>query len=151
MTEIRRIRAGEAAVVTDLWDEMARSADDGGPLSERGRRNITAMLAAAADHEEVFCLVAENDGELIAFTVGRTVRDPLLPGVGGEIEEFYVTPPARASGLSRALADAAMEQLRAMGAGIIWHHVCRDDNAAQGFWQHLGFEGDTIRFALYPA
>ena len=150
MTAIRRIRAGEAAVVTDLWDDMARSADDGGPLSARGRRNITAMLTLAADHDEVFCLVAEKDGHIVAFTVGRLVREQLLPGVGGEIEEFYVIPAARASGLSRALADAVMEQLRSMGAGIIWHHVCRDDQAAQGFWQHLGFEGDTIRFALYP-
>jgi hypothetical protein len=46
--EIRRILQTEAEAVTDLWDEAGRSVPDGGPLKERGRRNIAAMLVLAA-------------------------------------------------------------------------------------------------------
>jgi GNAT superfamily N-acetyltransferase len=150
MLEIRRIRPDEAEAVTELWDQMARSNVDGGPLTTCGRRNITAMLREAAAHAEVFGLVAVEGGQIVGFTVARTSRHPLLPGVAGEIEEFYVTSAARSRGVSRALAEATRARLRSMGAGVVWHYVCREDTVAQGFWQHLGFASDTVRFALYP-
>jgi hypothetical protein len=49
--EIRRIRQDDAEAVTDLWDEAGRSVPDGGPLKERGRRNIAAMLVLAASSQ----------------------------------------------------------------------------------------------------
>jgi hypothetical protein len=48
MVEIRRIRDDEADLVAGLWDEMNRAVPDGGPLTERGRRNIALMLRASA-------------------------------------------------------------------------------------------------------
>jgi len=149
MVEITRIRASEADAVTRLWDDMARATPDGGPLTERGARNITRMLRASAVHSEVFCLVARAGDEIVGFTVGQLTRDPLLPGVGGEVHELYVMPDARNSGISRRLADEAVARLRRLGAGIIWKHVCSDDREAHRFWAALGFEGDTTRFALY--
>jgi GNAT superfamily N-acetyltransferase len=149
MVETNGIRVHEAETVTRLWDEMARATPDGGPLTDRGARNITRMLRASTAHPEVFCLVARDGDDIVGFTMGQLTRDPLLPGVGGEVHELYVVPRARGEGVSRRLADAAIGRLRRMGAGLIWTHVCADDRDAHNFWAALGFEGDAIRFALY--
>jgi GNAT superfamily N-acetyltransferase len=149
MVEITRIRADEAETVTRLWDQQARAIPDGGPLTERGARNITRMLRASATHPELFCLVARAGDEIVGFTVGQLTRDPILPGVAGEVHEFYVVPGARGAGTSRRLAEAAVARLRRSGARTIWKHVCVDDRDAHGFWATLGFKGDTTRFALY--
>jgi GNAT superfamily N-acetyltransferase len=149
MVEISRIRTDEAETVTWLWDEMVRSTPDGGPLTERGARNITRMLRASAVHPEVFCLVARDGDQIVGFTVGQLTRDPLLPGTGGEVHELYVVPKARGARISRHLADEAVQRLRRLGAKVIWKHVCRDDRVAHEFWADRGFEGDTTRFALY--
>lgn len=149
MVEITPIRADEAEAVTRLWDEMAQSVPDGGPLTERGARNITRMLRASAVHPDVFCLVAREGDTIVGFTVGELTRDPLLPGIGGEVHELYVVPDARGAGTSGRLAESAVAGLRASGAGLIWKHVCVDDREAHDFWNTLGFEGDTTRFALY--
>jgi GNAT superfamily N-acetyltransferase len=149
MVEISRIKADEAEAVTRLWDDMARATPDGGPLTERGARNITRMLRASAVHPEVFCLVARDRSEIVGFTVGQLTRDPLLPGAGGEVHELYVVPAARGARVSRRLADEAVERLRRLGARVIWKHVCADDREAHEFWANRGFQGDTTRLALY--
>jgi GNAT superfamily N-acetyltransferase len=149
MVEISRIEADEAEAVTQVWDEMARATPDGGPLTPQGARNITRMLRAAAAHPEVFCLVARDGSRIVGFAVGQLTRDPLLPGIGGEVHELYVVPDARGEGTSRRLAEAAVTRLRHLGAGIVWKHVCVDDRDAHAFWATLGFAGDTTRFALY--
>jgi ribosomal protein S18 acetylase RimI-like enzyme len=149
MVEITRIRADEAETVTRLWDESAQGIPDGGPLTERGARNITRMLRASATHLEVFCLVARDGSEIVGFVVGQLTRSPVLPGVAGEVQEHYVVPSARGAGISRGLAETAVTRLRRLGAGVIWTHVCVDDREAHEFWRAVGFEGDTTRFALY--
>jgi ribosomal protein S18 acetylase RimI-like enzyme len=150
MDEIRRIRADEAELVTQLWDDACRAVPGGAPLSERGRRKIARMLHAAAEHPEVFCLVADEDGRIVGYTVGRVSGDPLEPGLVGELEDLYVVPDARDRSVGRRLAEAAITRLRDIDAGVIWAHVDADDEAAQAFWAALGLKGDVVRFSLYP-
>jgi ribosomal protein S18 acetylase RimI-like enzyme len=151
MVEIRRIHAHEAELVTELWDRMGREVPDGGPLTERGRRNIEAMLRAAAADFQVFCLVAVDAGQIVGFVVGEFSRGPLLPGTAGDLQELYVVPAARHLGASRRLAEAAAARFHEHGASPVWTHVCADNQEAQRFWTGLGFEGDAVRFVLYPA
>lgn len=103
--EIRRIHQGEGDVVGELWDRMCREDEDGGPLTERGRRDLSRMLAMSAWHRDAFCLVAVDGVQVIGFVNGRTgIGDGLLPGVLGEIDSLYVVPEERDKGISRALA-----------------------------------------------
>jgi hypothetical protein len=95
--EIRRIRQTEAEAVTDLWDEAGRSVPDGGPLKERGRRNIAAMLVLAASSHRVACFV---DDALRGFVLAELAEDGLLPCQYGRIEELYARGHAE---LERAL------------------------------------------------
>ncbi len=55
MAEIRRIADGEGETVAALWEEQNRTGIDGGPLSERGRRNIARTLDIAAWHAGSRC------------------------------------------------------------------------------------------------
>ena len=84
MTAIRRIRADEAAVVTDLWDDMARSADDGGPLSARGRRNRHPHPVRLGSFEhDVRVLTREREPEPPRERPGRKCLTPTF-GLGCE-------------------------------------------------------------------
>jgi GNAT superfamily N-acetyltransferase len=147
--EIRRIRDGEGAAVGHMWDRMCREVPDGGPLTERGRRNLSRMLDVSAWHRDAFCLVA-CDGDVIGFVNGRIdVEDGLLPGQGGQIDSLYVLPDWRGKGVSSALAVAAIEWLRERGAHTIRYLSCVDAETDHEFWRSLGFEPDMVCLSSY--
>jgi GNAT superfamily N-acetyltransferase len=151
VVEIRRIRDDEGDLVAALWDEMNRSVPDGGPLTERGRRNIALMLRASAWHLRAFCLVAVDGERIVGFVNGTLdTGDGLLPGAIGEIDALYVVPDARGQGTSRRLAQAAVAWLREHDA--VWtirFLVCAEATDAIEFWSKLGFEADMRCMSLY--
>jgi GNAT superfamily N-acetyltransferase len=148
--EIRRINQGEGGTVGDLWDRMCREVEDGGPLTERGRRDLSGMLAMSAWHRDAFCLVAVDGVQVIGFVNGRaSIGDGLLPGVSGEIDSLYVVPEERGKGISRALAEAAVDWLREQGAHTIRYLSCADARDDHRFWRGLGFAPDMVCLSLY--
>ncbi len=147
---IRRIQESEGAAVGALWDRMCRETEDGGPLTEQGRRNLSRMLAMSAWHRDAFCLVAVADGGIVGFVNGRTdVEDGLLPGMAGQIDSLYVVPEQRRRGISRALAEAAVALLRERGAHTVRYLSCADAHDDHRFWQDIGFEPDMVCLSLY--
>jgi hypothetical protein len=140
--EIRRIRQTEAEAVTGLWDEAGRSVPDGGPLKERGRRNIAAMLVLAASSHRAACLV---DDELNGFVLAELAEDGLLPCQYGRIEELYARGDAE---LERALVEAAVDWLWQHDVFVIRAEIALDEPGAE-LLQELGFEPEATRFGLY--
>ncbi len=148
--EIRRIRESEGNTVGDLWDRMCREIEDGGPLTEQGRRNLSRMLGMSAWHRNAFCLVAVEGDRIVGFVNGRIDNeDGLLPCLGGEIDSPYVLPAERAKGTSRALAEAAVTWLLDHEAHTIRYLSCSDAVDDHRFWQGLGFEPDMVCLSLY--
>ena len=108
------------------------------------------MLDIAAWHERQLCLVAVEDEQIVGFACARIdAGTGLLPGLVGEIDALYVTPPARRRGTSSALATAVVAELRARGVGVIHNLVCIADDEEQAFWQAQGFERDMVCLSLY--
>jgi hypothetical protein len=140
--EIRRIRQTEAEAVADLWDEAGQSVPDGGPLKERGRRNIAAMLVLAASSHRAACFV---DDELNGYVFAELAEDGLLPCQYGRVEELYARGDAE---LERALVDAAVDWLWQHDVFVIRAEVALDEPGA-ALLQELGFEPETTRFGLY--
>ena len=112
-SEIRRIDEDQAAAVTELWDRMCRETPDGGPLTARGRRNITRMLQIASWHHETCCLVAttgtddtdDTDGtdgtDVIGFVVARLdAGDGLAAGSDRRDSRVCTSYPRRSTVLS---------------------------------------------------
>jgi GNAT superfamily N-acetyltransferase len=148
--EIREIQQSEGETVGGLWDRMCRETEDGGPLTDQGRRNLSRMLAMSAWHRDAFCLVAVDGVQLVGFVNGRvSIGDGLLPGVAGEIDSLYVVPEQRGQGISRALAEAAVTWLRDQGARTIRYLSCVDATDDHRFWQGLGFRSDMVCLSLY--
>lgn len=139
--EIRRIRQTEAEAVTELWDEAGRSVPDGGALTERGRRNIAAMLVLAASSHRAACFV--DDG-LNGFVLAELVQDGLLPGQLGLVEELYARGDAE---LERALIRAAVDWLWQHEVFVIRTELDLGDSAE--VVESLGFEAETTRYGLY--
>ncbi|MGI5341701.1 GNAT family N-acetyltransferase [Streptomyces sp. CA-181903] len=143
--EIRRIHEDEGGAVGALWDRMCRETEGGGPLAAPARRNLARMLAVSAWHRDAFCLVAVEDGRIAGFVNGRIdAGDGLLPGIVGEIDALYVMPGQRDRGVERALAEAAVDLLRARDAGTVRFLSPVGDRAGQRLWRELGFEPDLV-------
>jgi hypothetical protein len=142
--EIRRIRQTEAEAVTDLWDEAGQSVPDGGPLKERGRRNIAAMLVLAASHPSAACFVAVADEP--TGLVMAELDEGLLPGRGGTVSELYARGDLA---IERALVEAATAWLFDHGACVIRSEVPLGEPGGELF-EALGFEPETVRYGLYP-
>jgi hypothetical protein len=142
--EIRRIRQTEAEAVTDLWDEAGRSVPDGGPLTDRGRRNIAAMLALAASHQRAACFVALEDDRPVGLVMAE-VDEGLLPGRAGAVAELYAGGDAASE---RALAQAAIAWLWEQGAGVIRADVPFDEPGGE-LLEALGFEPEAVRYGRY--
>ncbi|WP_030170496.1 GNAT family N-acetyltransferase [Spirillospora albida] len=148
--EIRRIHESEGDAVGALWDRMCREIEDGGPLTEQGRRSLSRMLAMSAWHRDAFCLVAVDGARITGFVNGRLDNeDGLLPCLNGEIDSLYVLPESRGTGVSRALAEAAITWLRERGAHTIRYLSCADAGDDHRFWQDFGFEPDMVCLSLY--
>jgi GNAT superfamily N-acetyltransferase len=143
-------REGEGDTVGGLWDRMCREIEDGGPLTEQGRRNLSRMLAMSAWHRDAFCLVAVEDGQVVGFVNGRIDKgDGLLPGLLGEIDSLYAVPEQRGRGISRALAEAAIGWLRDRDVRAIGYLSGAGADDDHRFWQGLGFEPDMVCLSLY--
>jgi hypothetical protein len=143
--EIRRIRQTEAEAVTDLWDEAGQSVPDGGALTERGRRNIAAMLVLAASSHRAACFVALDNGEPVGLVMAELADDGLLPGRFGRVAELYARGGAD---VERSLVQAAVAWLHDRGVPVIHAEVPLDEPGEEIF-ESLGFEREAIRFALY--
>jgi hypothetical protein len=133
--EIRRIRQTEADAVVELWD---------GPLKERGRRNIAAMLVLAASSHRAACFVAVEAERVVGFVLAELVDDGLLPCQFGRIEE-------RSAGdeeVEHALVAAALEWLYEHDVFVVRAEVALGESG-EPLLESLGFERDAIRFAHY--
>lgn len=80
---------------------------------------------------------------------GAAVEVEQLPGLVGNIDVLYVTPPTRGGGTSSALARAAIAELRARGAGVIHNLVCIEDDEAQAFWQSMVSSATVVCLSPY--
>ena len=85
--------------------------------------------------------VAEVDGELLGFALGRIKRLP--PHMGGltvgELSDVWVEPQARGQGVGRQLCRALLDWLRARQVHSVEVQVLRDNHAAWRVYERLGF------------
>jgi ribosomal protein S18 acetylase RimI-like enzyme len=89
-----------------------------------------------------------ESGELLVLFVGEgpdgftqlRFRPSLYSAArDASLDELYVVPERRGSGLGRALLDAAMEHARTGGADHIELNTSEADTAALGLYERSGF------------
>lgn len=149
MPQIRRILKDEANMVLLLWNENCLEAA-GQSLLNNELSNVEKRLIRYASHSNAFCFVAEEKNEFIGFVTACLISHPVMEeGLSGEIEELYVLPKMRRSGVGSELVKCAVNSMRTRGASIIRTQVSMESQLAQKFWQNLGWENDMTIFSFY--
>ena len=89
-------------------------------------------------HEHV-ALVAEDDGAVVAFALGRMRH----PGQG-RLSDIYVAPEARRRGIARELIREVTRRLRDEGAVVLTLDVQVGNAAARAAYEGLGFQNELL-------
>jgi ribosomal protein S18 acetylase RimI-like enzyme len=88
-------------------------------------------------------IVATSGGDIAGFcSVVAPARDDDLPPGAAEVAAIYVDPARWRAGVGRALLDAALDTLRADGAGTVVLWLLEGNDRALGFYEACGFRAD---------
>jgi [ribosomal protein S18]-alanine N-acetyltransferase len=110
-------------------------------------REYGAMVESAADEGVRRCLlVAESQGEVVGFAVGRAVgRDE----VSGELESVAVAAGTRRAGTGEALCEAVIAWCMGQGAAAVELEVRSASAGAMALYEKLGFIRVGMRKGYY--
>lgn len=98
---------------------------------------------AAEESSDWTIRIAETEaGSPVGFLMATfsTRPDFFHEASRGKIEDAWVRPEHRRSGIARALALEALGWVRSRGAGRVILQVAGRNAAGQAFWRRLGFE-----------
>ena len=135
MTTIRPAGAADMAAVADLWHEGWHSGHAG-----HVPEGLTALRTLGAFHERTPARVADttvalgDSGELLGFVMV----------VGDEVEQVFVGPAGRGTGVAAVLLAEAEKQVAAGGHAQAWLAVVVGNARARRFYEKCGWvdEGD---------
>ena len=113
------------------------------PATERG---YASYLGGQLGVPDVVILVAERDGEVVAYSyAGMEGWDYMsLRGPAGALYDIVVDPGHRGGGVGRALLDATLAELRARGAPRVVLSTAATNEAAKRLFAHAGFRPTMV-------
>jgi GNAT superfamily N-acetyltransferase len=100
-------------------------------------------------HHETRCLVAATpDGPLLGLTHFRPFARPLSATAGGFLDDLFVEPSARGTGVADALIEAVRSEGQRRGWSVIrW--ITADDNArARGVYDRMAVQTKWVTYDL---
>jgi len=107
-------------------------------------------LTRLADQERSVFLVAENQGQLVAF-VAATVEQEIpiyRTKEFGFIHDIWVEPEYRQQGIARQLVEITIERCRQMGVAQIRLDTAAINKAARKFFKSCGFRLSTMEMLI---
>lgn len=146
---VRPGRRDDASAAARLWVRSAEehtlydSVYDTGPDAEKIMRRFLADLSASS-HSCLF--VAEWEGEVVGFLSGelREGSPAFKPKSWAAVEDVYVVPDHRSSGIGNALFEAFQEWARKKGADGLSLQVAAGNARARKFYEELGFREVSV-------
>jgi ribosomal protein S18 acetylase RimI-like enzyme len=137
-TEVARLwmRSAEEHALYDLVYTPA-------PDAEKSMHRFLADLSINS-HSCLF--VAEADGEVIGFLSGelREGSPAFKPKTWAAVEDIYVTPGHRSSGVGRALFKEGQKWAKKKGADSVSLQVAAVNVRARKFYEELGFREVSV-------
>ena len=137
-------RSNESQVLATLWVRLAESQRAYGShlLPEKNRQQIRETIVRHIVSNTV--LVARDD-DIVGFVMftmetGGYQQDKKR----GIIQNLYIEPPYRDSGLGAELLQAAEEKLEQRGAETIGLEVMANNKDARRFYRRLGYEPHRV-------
>ncbi len=131
-----------------LRDYLLEHDPHSNPAQYWDREFFDACLAGLAAGTHLIWL-ARKDDEAIGFSLARLEPAWYRKSIRmGTVEEFYVAPAHRRTGIGSALAARTVEALRAGGATSISASVLQANLGALLFWQRAGFSIEAYHLFL---
>lgn len=101
------------------------------------------VIARPADARQRVLVAVAGDGRVVGFaTTGPSTDVDAEAGVDGEVDEFWVDPPAQRRGHGSRLLNACADTLRADGFSHARWWVLTADRTLQTFLAGAGWEAD---------
>ncbi len=147
---IREATLDDRAAIGRLWQELMEFHQ---PYDERFRHMKPEALDIWLEHldecmanDDHTILVAEADGELVAFAMARPGEDPPVFDVPPHVfvTNFLVTTQWRRRGLGQRLFEAIAERARTQGFREVRLSVAAENPISNAFWRGLGFEPHAV-------
>ena len=116
---------------------------DATPRTEHGYASYVRSQLA---NREVIVLVAERDSEVVGYTFAGVegVDYMSLRGPAGVLHDLVVDPGHRGLGIGRALLDATITALEALGAPRVVLSTAERNESAQRLFTRAGFRRTMI-------
>jgi GNAT superfamily N-acetyltransferase len=126
-----------------MWVDSARAAftdllPPGHEFPEPDPERWYALIGDPA----VLMLIAEEEGELVAFSTSGESRDPDAGSGAGEIRSFFVAEGRWRRGVGSALLAAALDSLREQGYTEVTLWSFDSNDRANAFYEANGFARD---------
>lgn len=99
---------------------------------------------------EVEALVAERDGELVGLAHVRPFARPLAGSVGGWLDDLFVDPAARGTGVVDALLDCVRARAVERGWSVVRWITADDNHRAQAVYDRVAARTAWVTYDLAP-
>jgi GNAT superfamily N-acetyltransferase len=143
----RCARWPDVPAVGALWQKLVEAhAELGSAFALRpgADAELPRLVAEMLDDPDAAVWVWEGPAGVSGFCTARRTRAPgSAEGQRVEITELMVSPPARRSGVGRALVETALAWASTGGARRVEVRVAAGNSTGQAFWRALGF-GDLV-------
>ena len=99
---------------------------------------MARALIADPEREGVQVIARDSSGAAVGFATVFWSWSTLSAGRIGVMNDLFVAPAARGSGIAPALIDACLERAREHGAGSLGWQTARDNARAQALYERVG-------------
>jgi ribosomal protein S18 acetylase RimI-like enzyme len=89
-------------------------------------------------------LIAEKDNIALGFIHACSHKDSISGETCGTVPLLAISPSSQGMGVGQALMKAAEHWAKEQGYRLLHLEVFANNNKAQGFYQNLGFEAETL-------
>lgn len=114
---IRPLSAADALRLADLMTAYRRAM--GGPAEAMTPEQVTPLIERAASEPDLLLLGADHGETLAGFALAFDLPEIISGGRAGQLDDLFVMPESRGSGLARALIG----QLTEIGTARGWTHL----------------------------
>jgi GNAT superfamily N-acetyltransferase len=99
---------------------------------------LSRALIADPEHEGVQLIARDDAGKAVGFATIYWSWETLDPGRIAVMNDLFVAPQARGTGLATALIEACRERAAARGARRLTWQTARDNHRAQAVYDRIG-------------
>lgn len=146
--ELRQAELADLASLVDLWNELVTSQRAYGANLDPADNEAVARQYFGRLLVEDGVQMATIDGEPVGFVSFELEPDQFdRERTVGIVENLYVRPPHRNTGLGTRLLRAAEDGLVAAGAEMIQLEAMTANERARSFYTGRGYDPYRIRYA----